>query len=139
MLFRSGLSQGLHTVIEAAALLKDYPDIVIVFIGEGVKKPALQARASELGLTNVRFLPFQPKSELTWSLGTADVSLISLKKGLGGFIVPSKLYGVLAAGRAYVAAVEKDGEPTVVAEKFGCGVAAEPETPSEIAEKILYL
>ena len=53
-----GLSQGLETLVEAAARLRHVPDVQIVFIGDGVKKPALEARVRALGLANVRFLPF---------------------------------------------------------------------------------
>ncbi len=60
-----GLSQSLETVIEAAALLRDVPDLRVVFQGEGVSKPALEARARALGLTNVLFLPFAPKAALS--------------------------------------------------------------------------
>ena len=110
-----GLSQGLDNVIETASLLRDNKDIEFVFIGSGVKRPQLENRARELGLSNVRFLPFQPKSDLTYSFATADVFLISLKKGLAGFIVPSKLYGILAAGRPFVGAVERESEVAPVA------------------------
>ena len=60
-----------------------------------------------LGLTNVRFLPFPPKERLGESFAAADVFIVSLQRGLAGYIVPSKLYGILAAGRPYVAAVEE--------------------------------
>ena len=56
-----GLSQNLESVVGAAEYLLDLPDLVLVFVGEGVKKPALRAIARDRGLTNVQFLPYQPK------------------------------------------------------------------------------
>lgn len=134
-----GLSQGLEHVVEAAAHLVRHPDIRLVFVGEGVKKPALQERVRALGLANVRFLPYQPKERLVESFAAADVFIVSLKRGLSGYIVPSKLYGILAAGRPYVAAVEEDCEVATITRRFECGLVAEPEESKAIAEMILKL
>ncbi len=134
-----GLSQGLETVIEAAALLKDIQEIEFVFVGEGVKKAALADRARALGLGNVRFMPYQPQDRLTDSFAAADVFLVSLKPGLAGYIVPSKLYGILAAGRPYVAMVETECEVADIARKRECGLLAEPGNPADLARKILLL
>jgi glycosyltransferase involved in cell wall biosynthesis len=134
-----GLSQALETLVEAADLLRDVPDLEFVFVGEGVKKPALQAQARRLGLGNVRFLPYQPQEQLTESFATADVFIVSLKVGLSGYIVPSKLYGILAAGRPYVAAVEEDSEVVHIARAYDCGVVAESGKPRSLADGVLAL
>ncbi len=89
------------------------------------------------GLENVAFLPFQPKEKLAESFSAADVFIVSLKKGLAGYVVPSKLYGILAAGRPYVAAVEEDSEVAAITKKYECGLLAEPGNPMDMAEKIL--
>ena len=131
-----GLSQGLEMVVDAAALLQDLPEIQVVFVGEGVKKAELQARAASRGLSNVTFLPFTPKDRLRESFATADVFVVSLQKGLAGYIVPSKLYGILAAGRPYVAAVEPDCEVASLTVRHGCGRLAEPGDPRSMADAI---
>jgi glycosyltransferase involved in cell wall biosynthesis len=131
-----GLSQSLETVVDAAALLGDLADLEVVFVGEGVKKPDLQAQVDRLGLTNVRFLPFTPKEGLRESFATADVFIVSLQRGLAGYIVPSKLYGILAAGRPYVAAVEADCEVASLTMRHGCGRLAEPGDPASMAGAI---
>jgi len=132
-----GLSQSLETVVDAAAQLRAVPDIQIVFVGEGVKKADLQDRAHALGLSNVSFLPFQPKERLGESFAAADVFVISLQQGLAGYIVPSKLYGILAAGRPYVAAVEDTCEVASITRRHQCGLVAKPSDAGELAEKIL--
>ncbi len=136
-----GLSQNLESVVGAAAYLLDLPDLVLVFVGEGVKKPALQVIARDRGLTNVRFLPYQPKSNLSNTFAAADCFVVSLIVGLSGFIVPSKLYGILAAGRPYVAAMERDSEAVRIAEQEGCGLVADPGSPESLAGQIraMYL
>lgn len=134
-----GLSQALETLVDAAADLRHQPDIAVVFVGEGVKKPALQERAERLGLRNVRFLPFTPKERLHESFAAADIFVVSLRAGMAGYIVPSKLYGILAAGRPYVAAVEEASEVTAISRRYHCGLVVPPGKPSELADGILRL
>jgi glycosyltransferase involved in cell wall biosynthesis len=132
-----GLSQGLEGVLEVAASLRDEP-VTFLFVGEGGAKPRLVARAEELGLRNVRFLPYQPKERLGQSLAAADLHLIPMRRGLAGCMVPSKLYGILAAGRAYVAAVDKDSEVSAVTAGHGTGLRVEPESRAEMADAIRW-
>lgn len=134
-----GLSQGLDALVEAAARLAPYADIRIVLVGEGAAKASLEARARSLNLSNVLFLPYQPKERLTESFAAADVFVVSLKRGLSGVIVPSKLYGILAAGRPFIAAVEEDCEAALIAAQHRCGLPADPENPADLAEKVLVL
>ncbi len=134
-----GLSQGLEILVEAAALLQHVPDIRIVFVGDGVKRESLESRVHELSLRNVTFLPYQPKQRLAESFASADAFVISLKRGLAGYIVRSKLYGILAAGRPFVAAVEEECEVASITKKYDCGLLAEPENPDDLAEKVLTL
>jgi colanic acid biosynthesis glycosyl transferase WcaI len=131
-----GLSQSLETVVDAAALLTDLADLEVVFVGEGVKKTELQEKARALQLSNVRFLPFTPKERLGESFASADVFIVSLQRGLAGYIVPSKLYGILAAGRPYVAAVEETCEVASITERHQCGLVAAPGDAQSLAARI---
>lgn len=131
-----GLSQSLETIVEAAALLREDPSIHMVFQGEGVSRPALEARVRDLRLTNVTFLPFAPKERLSEAFAAADVFIISLQRGLAGYIVPSKLYGVLAAGRPYIAAVEDSCEVAELTRVHGCGVVVEPGQAGPLADAV---
>ena len=134
-----GLSQNLEVVIEAAALLRDRPDILVLFIGGGNRQPALEAAVAARGLDNVRFLPFQPREQLRWTYASSDVCLVSLKPGLAGYIVPSKLYPILAAGRPYLAAVDASSEVAVLTEQHGCGVLVPPGDAVQLAAQIRRL
>ncbi|MBI2360169.1 MAG: glycosyltransferase family 4 protein [Deltaproteobacteria bacterium] len=134
-----GLSQGLEKVLEAAVHLREFADIEVMFIGDGVMRPLLEQRVRSTGLNNVRFLPYQPKERLAESFASADVFIVSLKRGLAGYMLPSKLYGILAAGRPYVAAVEKACEVATITTQYDCGLLAEPENPDDITGKILTL
>ncbi len=134
-----GLSQSLDTLLEAADRLRHCRDLVVAVVGDGTRRELLEARARSQGLHNVRFMPYQPKGVLRESFASADVFVVALKRGLAGYIVPSKLYGILAAGRPYVAAVEEVCEVATITEKFDCGLLARPEDPQDLAEKILTL
>ena len=134
-----GLSQNLDVVLDAAALLKPRRDIVILFIGDGNRRAALQSAAASRGLDNVRFLPFQPRDQLRWTYASSDVCLVSLKAGLAGYIVPSKLYPILAAGRPYIAAVEAMSEVAALTQRHRCGVLVDPGDAVQLAEAVRRL
>ena len=92
--------------------------------------------AAARGLTSVRFFPYQPKDQLHDSFAAADTFLVSLKSGLEGFIVPSKVYGILAAGRPYIAATDPSSEAAVIARDGQCGLVAAPDDPAALADAI---
>ncbi len=134
-----GLAQGLEILVQAAAYLNEFPAIEVVFVGDGVKRAGLQEQVRALGLSNVRFLPYEPKEGLRDSFASADLFVVSLRRGLAGYIVPSKLYGILAAGRPFVGVVDEACEVAAIAKKYDCGLLAEPEDPRDLAGKILTL
>jgi glycosyltransferase involved in cell wall biosynthesis len=112
---------------------------VFVFVGDGAKKKDLQEIAARRDLRNVMFLPFQPRELMDQSYATADVSLISLKRGLAGVIVPSKVYNVLASGRPCVAAVEQECEVADIIQRAGCGFVVAPGDASALRARIVEL
>lgn len=134
-----GLGQNLDVVLEAMALLTSRPDIVLLFIGDGNRRGPLEKMAREKRLDNVRFLPFQPREQLRWTYASSDVCLVSLKPGLAGYIVPSKLYPILAAGRPYIAAVESLSEVAALTERHRCGVVVTPGDAAQLAAEIQRL
>ncbi len=132
-----GLSQNLEHILDAAQQLRG-DDVEFLFIGEGAAKPRLMEQASRLQLAKVRFLPYQPKERLGDSLAAADVHLIPLHPGLAGYIVPSKLYGILAAARPYVAAVDPESEVAAITARAGTGLRIPPDSPQELAEAVRW-
>jgi glycosyltransferase involved in cell wall biosynthesis len=134
-----GLSQDLDLLVEAAALLQSRERLVVAIVGDGARRQPLQEMTARRGLTNVRFFPYQPKEMLDESFATADAFLVSLKQGLEGYIVPSKVYGILASGRPFVAAVDPSCEAAVIARDHHCGTVAAPGQPEELASAIAAL
>jgi len=134
-----GASSGLETVIGSARSLKDYKDIVFVFIGEGIIKDKLIEFVKGYSLENVKFLPYQSKDMLSYSFSSADVFVIPLKKALTGYSVPSKIYGILASGRPYIACMDEESEIAEITKEFECGLLAKPEDPIDLTKKIILL
>jgi colanic acid biosynthesis glycosyl transferase WcaI len=134
-----GLSQNLDVLIEAADRLRSRDRLAIVIVGEGARREHLEREVDRRGLSNVRFLPYQPKARLHESFAAADAFLVSLKPGIEGYIVPSKLYGILAAGRPFIAAVDPSCEAAEIARTGRCGVPARPGDPADLTEKIALL
>jgi len=133
-----GLSQDLDTMLAAAELLRAQEDVLFVVIGEGAARAGLVREAGRRGLDNVQFLPYQPKDRLSESLGAADLHVVGLHRGLRGFIVPSKVYGIMAAGRPFIAAAEEGSEPARIVREHRCGVRVEPGDPGALAKAILW-
>lgn len=97
-----GRCHDIDTMFEAALKLKDEP-IQFVCIGKGAKQDSLKAKIAKHGLTNFKFLPYQDKKDLTYSLTACDLSLVSVSEGMEGLVAPSKVYGYLASGRPIAA------------------------------------
>lgn len=134
-----GLSQNLDVVLDAAERVKAHSGIRFVFVGDGSRRAALEQAARERNLANVLFLPYQPRADMPKSYATADVFLVSLKPGLAGYIVPSKVYSILAAGRPYIAAVEDSSEVVAITRRYQCGLLVPPGDPDALVAKILEL
>lgn len=134
-----GLSQQLESIIDAAEVLRERSDVVFVFVGDGARRRSLEADVARRGLTNVRFFDYQPRDQMPWTYATADLCLISLKQGLAGYIVPSKLYTILAAGRSYVAAVEPESEVAHLTREHDCGLVVAPGDGRAIAAAVQRL
>lgn len=134
-----GMSQELGVFLEAASRLKSKEKLVMAIVGDGARRRTLEAEATRRGLLNVRFFPYQPKARLAECFAAADAFLVSLKAGLEGYIVPSKLYGILAAGRPYIAAVDPSCEAATIATRHDCGLLAAPGDPGALAASIAKL
>jgi len=131
-----GLSQQLETVLDAAARLRDDKRILFLLVGEGVRKQWLQERAQTLGLRNVEFRPYQPKDRLAESLSAADLHLIPLLRAATGAIVPSKIYGILAVGRPYVAMMDEAAEAARLVQEYSIGFVVPPGDAEALAETV---
>jgi colanic acid biosynthesis glycosyl transferase WcaI len=132
-----GRGHEFDTVLAAAERLRSDQRLCFLFIGGGSKFAALGHSVRERRLDHLfRFLPYQERNVLKLSLGVPDVHLISLRPELEGLIVPSKLYGIAAAGRPIVAVTAQDGEVAGLVRRHDCGVVIEPGAGELLADTL---
>jgi colanic acid biosynthesis glycosyl transferase WcaI len=124
------------TLVDGAKKLAD-DGIALVFVGEGAQRAQLEAAA--MGSSNVRFLPFFPASKIPSVLAAADAHIITVKRGLEGVVVPSKMYGILAAGKPIVAVAPKETDAASLGVQRGFGIATDPDNPEEFAVAVRAL
>jgi glycosyltransferase involved in cell wall biosynthesis len=135
---RMGRTHNLEPLVEAAALMRDRP-IIFQLIGDGTKRAALLAWCRQRGLTNVSFLPYQPLERLGEMLSAADLSVVCLESHFTGLSVPSKTYGVMAAGRAILGFLEPDSEIGRTIIERDCGVVLPNPTADAVARLVTEL
>jgi colanic acid biosynthesis glycosyl transferase WcaI len=134
-----GRAHDFRTLLETAELVAHTSEIVFLLIGDGAQRPWIIRQAETRGLKNVVLKPYQPKSLLALSLSVPDVHLVSLHPELEGLIVPSKFYGIAAAGRPTLYVGDKAGEIPQFLTAHGCGWTVAPGQSSELAGRILEL
>jgi glycosyltransferase involved in cell wall biosynthesis len=134
-----GRAHDFKAMIQAARILKENPDIVFLIVGDGVQKRWLEAEIARRGLRNVRLMGYQPRDRLGESLGVGDIHLVFLRAELEGLIVPSKFYGIAAAGRPTVFIGSCDGEIARILTESRCGVSVPPDDGEALAKQLLAL
>jgi colanic acid biosynthesis glycosyl transferase WcaI len=131
-----GHAQDLDTLVRAATFLRDLDRLRVVIVGFGARHAAVTELAARLDLESVVMLPYQPRELLSESLSSADLHFVGLARGLSGFVVPSRLYGVLAAGRPVLASADDDSETARLVRETDCGVVCPPGRPELVAGMI---
>jgi glycosyltransferase involved in cell wall biosynthesis len=134
-----GHAQDLDTLIHATTHVRELDNLSVVLIGTGARHADYVALANRLEADKVFFLPYQPREVLAQSLSSADVHFVGLAPGLAGYVVPSRLYGILAAGRPVVAAADDDSETAQVVREVGCGIVIPPGRPDLLAATLRKL
>lgn len=119
-----------QTLVDAARLLAR-DGIGFVFVGEGSMRRHVEALAR--GCPAVRFLPFQPPEHVPYVLAAGDLQVVTVRRGLEGVVVPSKLYPILAAGRPVLAVAPEESDVARIVKRANCGAVADPDDPSSVA------
>lgn len=134
-----GRAHDFDTVLDAARELQDQGEdsILFFFVGSGPGEPSLRQGVERCGLKNVRFLPSQSSESLSESLGAGDLHLVTMKPEMSGLVVPSKFYGVMAAGRPCLFLGPRDSEVACVIREAGVGRLIQPGEGSVLAKAIL--
>jgi colanic acid biosynthesis glycosyl transferase WcaI len=138
-----GLTQRLDVLIASTANAAWPKNAVLVLVGDGAAKRQLQQLAASLHPSDfnlpsspVRFLPYQPRETLAESLSAADVHAVSMHENITGCLCPSKLYGILAAGRPVLAIASQETDLCQTVNRHGLGWCCKPGDVGGIAEAI---
>jgi len=121
------------TVVKAALMLNG-AGVGFVFVGDGAMRTQIEASAN--GCKAIRFLPFRPPDQVPQVLAAGDVHLVTIRRGLEGVVVPSKLYPILAAGRPVLALAPEESDVARVIRRSGCGIVANPDDPASLAATV---
>lgn len=128
-----GFSGAWPALIRAAQWLEP-ENVGLVFIGEGAMKQQVIHAAGPC--RNIRFLPFRPASEIPAVMAAGDLHVVTIKRGLEGIVVPSKMYNILAHGRPILAVATKRAEVARLAQQHDCGIVADPDDATEVARAV---
>ena len=124
------------TVLDAARLLRNRSDIVFLFVGGGAKEVEIQEYRRKHSLDNVKLLPYQPRHLLRYSLAAGNALLVTLANGLAGLSVPSKAYGIMAAGRPLLFVGDPGSDIASIITQNGCGAAVASGDSNRLAELV---
>lgn len=124
------------TALDAARILKYRSDIIFIFIGDGARASEIREFMRKHELVNVRLLPYQPREQLRYSLAAGHVHLVTLVEGLAGLSVPSKTYGILAAGRPVLFVGDTQSDIARLVSEHHCGEVVATGEGKRLAEII---
>jgi glycosyltransferase involved in cell wall biosynthesis len=124
------------TLLKAAEILRN-ENTGLVFIGDGANRAQLQASVN--GTSNIRFLPFRPVEQVPHVMMAGDLHIVTIRRGLEGVVVQSKLYSTLAAGRPVLAVAAPESDAARIVSESACGIAADPDDPAAVAGAIRQL
>jgi colanic acid biosynthesis glycosyl transferase WcaI len=127
------------TLLEAAERLREQPQLAFAFIGGGARVEEVRREVARRQLNNVRLFPPAPRDGLAASLGAADLQVVTLRPGFEPLVNPSKLAGILAAGRPALFVGPPRSALAALLEREGCGVTVANGAAAELAQAILAL
>jgi len=134
-----GKTHDIETIVEAAALLMEHPNIQFLIIGDGEKKPKIQDMVTRRNISNVNLLPFQNPEMFKHSIAAAHIGFVTLSEGFENFSVPSKTYYLMAAGCIIFAIANSESEMEQTLNTYHCGYRFNPGSAGEIAAQIVQL
>jgi len=125
-----------NTLLSAARDLAS-DGVGLVFVGDGAQRAEIEAAAAGAG--NIRFLDFFPAAKISAVQSAADAHVVTVKRGLEGVVVPSKMYGILAAGKPIVAVAPKETDVVTLGLRSGFAVFADPDKPADLVSAVRAL
>lgn len=126
-----GKSHDVDMIPEIASKINN-PKVIFIIIGDGDQKKGLEEKISKLKLTNLMMLPFQPASDLPFTLSAADIAIVTLGKNASNLSVPSKTYNLMSVGAVILSIAETDSELASLTKQFAFGETFRRDQLNEI-------
>ena len=134
-----GHAHDIETVLGAIRNLQNRPDICFLFVGGGRGFSELEEVITKQSLNNVIFKPYQLHEILALSLTLPDLHWVSLRPEMEGLVVPSKFYGIAAAGRPVLLIADEEGDLSRLVKSYHCGRVISPGDSDALVEDIIAL
>lgn len=134
-----GNTHKVESIVDVANTLKGRKDIQFIIVGEGGKKELVKNRIQELGVDNVMLLPFQDKEIIPYSIGAADIGVITLDEKSSAVSVPSKTYSMLAVGSCLMCIASKKSELSALVDEYDCGKVFSSNDIQDMADFIVKM
>jgi colanic acid biosynthesis glycosyl transferase WcaI len=134
-----GYVHDVETIVAAAALLRDAPDVHFLFIGSGAKQAWLEQEIANHGLENITRIGQRPRSEQSTFLNACDTAIMALLPGMLGVSVPSRSYNILAAGKPILGVLNNASEIALMINEENIGWTVEPQNPQALVETIRHI
>ena len=133
-----GMAHGLDTVLQAAELVRDLPDVLFLLVGDGAEREHLLKQRDIMRLDNVVMLEQQPKTRMPTVWAVTDVSLVVLKdQPLFRTVIPSKIFESMAMMKPIILGVQ--GESAALLEQSGAGICVQPGSAAQLARAVRHL
>jgi hypothetical protein len=116
-----GAGHNIESLIEAARLTQNEPDIMYLIIGRGLKVDKVRELINKFQLQNCMILPFQPDNMIRFSLAAADLSVVLIEDKIAQVSIPSKVYNIMAVGSPIISIAPQDSEINKLVQRFGNG------------------
>ena len=116
-----GLAHDLDTLTAAMASLREDARFRFLFVGSGGRRQELASFIAAHALSAVELRPYVQRDSLSQSLSAGDIGVVTQREECCGSVVPSKVYGLLAAGRPILFVGPAEATPARIIARFGCG------------------
>jgi len=134
-----GVPHGVEVLVHTVEILRNEPKLIFCFVARGERRADIERLAKIKGLKNVILLPPQPEDVVPQIWASGSVGVITYRRGLAGFSLPSKLFAAMCAGRPVIGSVDGDSETARIIKNAQCGLCVQQESPVELAEAVLLL
>ncbi|TLY35811.1 MAG: glycosyltransferase family 4 protein [Nitrospirae bacterium] len=134
-----GVVHEMDSVAQIIRQLQMMPNVCFLFVGDGSGKVRLEELVRREGLNNVRFVGYQEKEDLRYSLSAGDIHLVTLRSDMAGLSVPSKVYGIMAVGRPVIFIGPEESEVAILIRESLCGEVFDPVNHEKAGRAILDL